>query len=100
MNRNLLFRWLTLGEWQAHRLQIVVSIIAIMLGIAMGFSIHLINTAAVSEFSAAVKSLSGQSDFQVRATQPTFDEMLYPKLAQHAGWHRPARYWKSGCYSR
>ncbi|MCW5601576.1 FtsX-like permease family protein [Nitrosomonas sp.] len=85
MNRNLLFRWLTLGEWQAHRLQIVVSIIAIMLGIAMGFSIHLINTAAVSEFSAAVKSLSGQSDFQVRATQPTFDEMLYPKLAQHAG---------------
>ena len=85
MNRNLLFRWLTLGEWQAHRLQIVVSIVAIMLGIAMGFSIHLINTAAVSEFSAAVKSLSGQSDFQVRATQPTFDEMLYPKLAQHAG---------------
>ena len=85
MNRDLLFRWLTLGEWQAHRLQIVVSIVAIMLGIAMGFSIHLINTAAVSEFSAAIKSLSGQSDFQVRATQPTFDEMLYPKLAQHAG---------------
>jgi putative ABC transport system permease protein len=83
MNHSLLSRWLLLGEWQAHRLQIVVALIAIALGIAMGFSIHLINTAAVNEFSAAVKSLSGQSDFQVRATQPTFDEMLYPVLAQH-----------------
>ncbi|SDH56868.1 FtsX-like permease family protein [Nitrosomonas sp. Nm132] len=85
MKRNLLSRWLLLGEWQAHRLQIVVAVIAIALGIAMGFSIHLINTAAVNEFSAAVKSLSGQSDLQVRATQPTFDEMLYPVLAQREG---------------
>ncbi|MCO6427883.1 ABC transporter permease [Nitrosomonas communis] len=85
MKRNLLSRWLLLGEWQAHRLQIVVAVIAIALGIAMGFSIHLINSAAVNEFSAAVKSLSGQSDLQVRATQPTFDEMLYPLLAQHDG---------------
>ncbi|MDV6344946.1 FtsX-like permease family protein [Nitrosomonas sp. Is37] len=85
MYRNLLSRWLLQGEWQAHRWQIVAALIAIALGIAMGFSIHLINTAAVNEFSAAVKSLSGQSDLQVRATQPTFDEMLYPLLAQHEG---------------
>lgn len=85
MKRNLLFRWLLQGEWQAHRLQIAVAILAIALGIAMGFSIHLINTAAVNEFSAAVKSLSGQSDLQVRATKPTFDEMRYPVLAQRDG---------------
>ena len=85
MSHNLLFRWLMLGEWQSYRWQIVVATIAIMLGIAMGFSVHLINTAAVSEFSAAVRSLSGQSDLQVRATQPTFDEMLYPLLAQREG---------------
>lgn len=85
MSRNLLFRWLMFGEWQSYRWQIVVALIAISLGIALGFSVHLINTAAVSEFSAAVKSLSGQSDLQVRATQPTFDEMLYPVLAQRDG---------------
>lgn len=85
MSRNLLFRWLMLGEWQSYRWQIVIATIAIALGIAMGFSVHLINTAAVSEFSAAVRSLSGQSDLQVRATQPTFDEMLYPLLAQREG---------------
>ena len=85
MKRNLLSQWLLQGQWQSHRLQIVMVIIAIALGIALGFSIQLINSAAIHEFSSAVKSLSGQSDLQVRAVQPTFDEMLYPKLAQREG---------------
>ena len=85
MKRNLLSQWLLKGQWQSHRLQMVMVIIAIALGIALGFSIQLINSAAIHEFSSAIKSLSGQSDLQVRAVQPTFDEMLYPKLAQREG---------------
>ncbi|MDN5752004.1 MAG: ABC transporter permease [Nitrosospira sp.] len=65
----------------AHRAQAIVAIIAIALGVSLGFAIHLINTAAFNEFSAAAKSLSGQSDLQVRGTQTTFDESLYPALA-------------------
>ncbi|MDR4516732.1 MAG: ABC transporter permease [Nitrosomonas sp.] len=77
--------WLLLSEWRARFVQIVVAIMAIALGVALGFSIYLINTAAFSEFSAASKSLSGQSDLQIYNKQGLFDELLYPKLAQYKG---------------
>jgi len=80
-----LSRWLLLGEWRAHPLRILVAATAITLGVALGFAIHLINAAAFNEFSAAVKSISGQSDLQVRGTEKWFDEALYPMLAQHDG---------------
>jgi putative ABC transport system permease protein len=82
MRNGTLSRWLLLGEWKAHLAQAAVAVIAIALGVALGFAVHLINTAAFNEFSAAAKSLSGQSDLQVRGTQSTFGESLYPALAQ------------------
>ncbi|MDV6341960.1 FtsX-like permease family protein [Nitrosomonas sp. Is24] len=85
MNTATLSRWLLFGEWRAHWVQMIVALIAIAIGVAMAFSIHLINTAAFNEFSAASKSLSGQSDLQVRGRKAFFDEALYPLLAQHDG---------------
>lgn len=78
----LLRRWLTFGEWRAHPVRALVAAIAIALGVALGFAIHLINAAAYNEFSAAIKSLSGQADLQVRGTQAYFDERVYGQLAQ------------------
>ena len=85
MNTATLSRWLLFGEWRAHLAQVAVALIAIAIGVAMAFSIHLINTAAFNEFSAASKSLSGQSDLQVRGRKAFFDEALYPLLARHDG---------------
>ena len=68
-----LSRWLTGGEWRAHPMRALVAIGAIALGVALGFAIHLINAAAVNEFSSAVKSLSGQADLQVRGAQRCVD---------------------------
>jgi putative ABC transport system permease protein len=85
MNKTTLARWLLSGEWRAHRTQAAVAIIAIALGVTLGFSIHLINAAAFNEFSAAARSISGQSDLQVRSPQATFDESLYLMLATHPG---------------
>lgn len=82
MSDPLLSRWLLLGEWRARRLQLLVAVVAIMLGVALGFSIHLINTAAVNEFSAASKSLTGMSDLTVVAAQPAFDELRFPEILQ------------------
>ncbi len=82
MKSGMLSRWLLVGEWKAHLARATVAIIAIALGVALGFAIYLINTAAFNEFSAAAKSLSGQSDLQVRGAQATFDESLYPALAK------------------
>ena len=81
----LLSRWLLSGEWRAHPLRALVAIAAIALGVALGFAIDLINGAAFNEFSAAVKSLSGQSDLQVRGVQSSFDENLYARLRATPG---------------
>ena len=72
----LLSRWLLLGEWRAHPVRALVAVAAIAVGVAMGFAIHLINAAAFNEFSAAVKSLSGQADIQVAGREPLFDEAV------------------------
>lgn len=85
MRNGTLSSWLLLGEWKAHLVQAAVVITAIALGVALGFAVHLVNTAAINEFLAVTKSLSGQSDLQVRGTQETFDELLYPALAQRNG---------------
>ena len=57
----------------------------IALGVALGYAVQLINSAAFNEFSAATKSLSGEADLQVRGAQPTFDEHWYPRLATTPG---------------
>jgi putative ABC transport system permease protein len=77
----MLHRWLLLGEWRAHPVRAIVALLAIALGVALGFAIHLINAAAYDEFSAAAKSLSGQADIQLRSAAPYFDESIYASIA-------------------
>ena len=74
-------RWLMAGEWRAHPGRALVALLAIALGVALGFGIHLINTAAFSEFSAAARSLSGSADLQLRARSVSVDEALYAQVA-------------------
>lgn len=81
----VLSRWLLVGEWRAHPVRALLAIAAIAVGVAMGFAIHLINAAAFNEFSAAIKSLSGQADIQVAGREALFDEAIYPRLAQYEG---------------
>jgi putative ABC transport system permease protein len=81
----LLSRWLLLGEWRAHPVRALVAVLAIAIGVSLGFAIHLINAAAFNEFSTAVKSLSGQADVQVAGREALFDEAIYPWLAQRDG---------------
>ncbi|MFS2020798.1 hypothetical protein ACEN88_29990, partial [Massilia sp. CT11-108] len=82
---NPLSRWLLFGEWRAHPMRAVLAVVAIAVGVAMGFAIHLINAAAFNEFNAAVHSLSGQADVQVTGREALFDEGIYPRLATHEG---------------
>jgi putative ABC transport system permease protein len=77
----LLSRWLLFGEWRAHPMRALLAVLAIAVGVAMGFAIHLINAAAFNEFSAAIQSLAGQADLQVRGREAQFDENVYPRLA-------------------
>ncbi len=54
-----------------------------MLGVALAFSVHLINASALEEFSKAVRSLAGQPDLELRAVQGSFDEALFAHVASH-----------------
>ena len=54
-----------------------------VLGVALAFSVHLINESALGEFSAAVRQVNGQPDFELRAQRGGFDEQLYARVATH-----------------
>jgi putative ABC transport system permease protein len=59
----------------------LLAIAAIALGVALGFSIYLINRVAADEVRLAASSLFGAADLAVRAPGAGFDEQFYPRLA-------------------
>lgn len=71
-----------LGEFRAHGKRAVIGVMAIAIGVAMGYTVHLINYAASSEFSQAVRSIMGTADLAVRGRRFGFSEQIYPLVAQ------------------
>ena len=59
-----LTRWLLAAEWRSHKGRALIAIATIALGVALGYAVQLINSAAFNEFSAAARSLSGQADLE------------------------------------
>ena len=78
----LAFSW---PELRRHPWRNAAAVLAVMLGVALAFSVQLINASALDEFSSAVRSASGQPDLELRAVQGGFDEALYGRVATHAG---------------
>ena len=71
-----------LGEWRAHPARVIVAALAIAVGVALGFAVHLINGSALDAFGQAVRSVNGAADLQVRAAGPAgIDEAAYPRIA-------------------
>ena len=62
-----------------------LAIAAIALGVALGFSIFLINRVAADEVSVAARSLFGLADLAVESAGAGFDEALYPVVARMPG---------------
>jgi hypothetical protein len=58
-----------------------LSVLAIALGVALGYAVQLINQAAINELSFGVQTLSGEADLDVRGPRGGFDEAIYPALA-------------------
>nr|WP_224788864.1 FtsX-like permease family protein [Pandoraea terrae] len=71
-----------MAELRAHAGRSVVSIIAIAIGVAMGYAVHLINHAALTEFSQGTRALAGQADLEIRGPRSGFDETLYARVAR------------------
>lgn len=83
---NLLLKLLRQFSWRElthHPWRNAAAVAAVMLGVALAFATHLINASALSEFSTAVRSVNGQPDLELRATQGTFDEAFFEQLASN-----------------
>ena len=78
-----LLRELSWPELRHHPWRSAAALLAVMLGVALAFSVQLINQSALSEFSSAVRSVNGDPDFELRAQRSGFDEALYERVAAH-----------------
>jgi len=63
----------------------LLAVLAIALGVALGFSVYLINRVAADEVESASRSLFGMADLTVEGGGAGFDESLFPRLAQLEG---------------
>ena len=84
MNRGLL-PLLVLREWRHHPWRHAVALLAVALGVALAYSVHLINTSALAEFSAAVRTANGEPDLSLRGPRAGFDDALFDRVARDPG---------------
>jgi putative ABC transport system permease protein len=71
-------------EVRRHAWRSATAVLAVLLGVALAFSVHLINGSALAEFSSAARSAGGQPDLELRAMQGAMDEALYGRVANDA----------------
>ncbi len=62
------FSW---QELRQHPWRNAAAVVSVMLGVALAFSVHLINASALDEFSQAVRSVGGQPDLELRSANST-----------------------------
>src|SRR5438874_1708696 len=76
-----------LALFNAHRPRgrLALSVLGIALGVALGYAVHLVNRAAVEDVAAAVRSVAGEADIEVRGGRAGFSETLYPTIAKLSG---------------
>jgi putative ABC transport system permease protein len=73
---------LLLAQLREQPGRLLVTVLAIALGVALGESVYLVNATALNEFGLATKRLVGEADIIVRGPRDGFSEALYPALAR------------------
>ena len=75
-------------EWRHHPWRHSVAALAVALGVALAWSVHVINASALSEFSAAVRAANGEPDAVLRGLREGFGETLLDRVAAVPGVER------------
>ena len=76
-----IWRILLLTQLRESPARLLVTVVAIALGVALGAAVFLVNTAALNEFGLATKRLVGEADVVVRGPREGFPEQLFTHLA-------------------
>jgi putative ABC transport system permease protein len=61
-----LLKSFSLQELLHHPWRNLAALVAVMLGVALAFSVHLINASALDEFAQALRTVGGQADLELR----------------------------------
>ncbi|WP_375403469.1 FtsX-like permease family protein [uncultured Sphingomonas sp.] len=86
LSARLALGWLIGGEWRWHPVRFLLTAVAIAVGVALGFAVHLVNGSALATFDTAIRGVNGSAELAVRAASPLgFDEALYPRVATAPG---------------
>ncbi|HQO29846.1 MAG TPA: ABC transporter permease, partial [Accumulibacter sp.] len=59
---NTLAWWLIRAQWRSRRTATLLSLLAIALGVALAYAVHLINQAALADFARAMHRVQGEPD--------------------------------------
>lgn len=80
----MLWRHLCWPAWRDQPGRVVLAVIAVMLGVALAFGVHLLNGAALTEFARAARSVDGQPDLVLRARAGALTDVdLADVLSRH-----------------
>lgn len=75
-------------SWPSLRAQAgrqLLALVAVALGVALAYAVHLIHATALAEFDAAVRQAHGEPDLILRGPGPDFEESVYAELAAAPG---------------
>jgi putative ABC transport system permease protein len=78
------WRVLLLAQLRESPGRLLVTVLAIALGVALGAAVYLVNSAALNEFGLATKRLVGEADVVVRGPREGFSEGLFTRLSRNA----------------
>ncbi len=81
----LFLRRITLRHWRTSPKQSALLVLILSLGVAVFVSIRLANHAAVASFENFTGTLTGQSDWIIRAPAGTLPENILPELREALG---------------
>jgi putative ABC transport system permease protein len=70
------------GSLARRRMASLFSLLAIVLGVALGMAVQAVHEAALSEFGRGLRTLAGAADLQAVGGRAGFDEAIYARLAQ------------------
>lgn len=81
-------QWLAKLSWPALKHQAgrqLLALVAITLGVALAYAVHLLNTTALAEFGSAAASLNGRPDLVLRSASGTMADGVYGEVAALPG---------------
>jgi putative ABC transport system permease protein len=76
------------AEWRHQPGRVGLALLALAVGVALAFAVHLVNASALAEFGQAVRSVNGQPDLELRPTAgdtADFDEHIFERVAATPG---------------